>query len=366
MVQGLTDWASHKQDLLQTFTPLWRHSYAAGALTARKLYSLQAIQPPELISVAKLMGGQRISMIQQTTKENVGRIVTQGLINGDTQHQIAQQICEEMKTTTARAHLIAAQEARMSLNAGHFDMCRKGGAEWKVWHHMPQKNPRDWHEAMEGERVPFDSPFSNGLMYPADPMGDAEETINCRCYYKIEWGDPPPKKARELPKLTKSQLRNLTFKPKHDIINISVKADDGVDWITVNGARIPLKDGEPQGEVGQKITGKLSASGANPSIPPMTDKNLKKHWGGTRDHSSQYPSLTKKTYAKRAVNLARSPIGGNVDGYKAKDGAIVRYDKVTNDYVKAYSTGVATMFKPDDAAEYSKRKMLREGGSRDD
>ncbi|GHU76498.1 hypothetical protein AGMMS49992_22280 [Clostridia bacterium] len=168
-------------------------------MTARKLYSLQAIEPPELIGVAKLMGGQRISMIQQTTKEIVGRIVTQGLVNGDSQHQIAQQIREEMKTTAGRAHIIAAQEARMSLNAGNFDMCRKAGAQWKVWHHMPQDNPRNGpppkpdHVAMNGERVPFDAPFSNGLMYPGDPMADASETINCRCNITTEWDSPPPR-----------------------------------------------------------------------------------------------------------------------------------------------------------------------------
>jgi len=34
---------------------------------------------------------------------------------------------------------------------------------------------------MDGETRPFNEPYSNGLMYPGDPGGSAEEVINCRC-----------------------------------------------------------------------------------------------------------------------------------------------------------------------------------------
>ncbi|GHU70900.1 hypothetical protein FACS1894184_16990 [Clostridia bacterium] len=50
--------------------------------------------------------------------------------------------------------------------------------------------------------------LTNGLMYPAELMGDAEETINCRCYLTTELDNPPPKKARTLPRLTKAQQEN--------------------------------------------------------------------------------------------------------------------------------------------------------------
>ena len=56
------------------------------------------------------------------------------------------------------------------------------GAWTKVWHHDGAPvHPRDWHEAMEGEEVPIDDAFSNGLQFPGDPDGDPEETINCTC-----------------------------------------------------------------------------------------------------------------------------------------------------------------------------------------
>lgn len=40
---------------------------------------------------------------------------------------------------------------------------------------------RESHAAIDGEIVTIGEQFSNGLEYPQDPMGDASETINCRC-----------------------------------------------------------------------------------------------------------------------------------------------------------------------------------------
>ena len=37
------------------------------------------------------------------------------------------------------------------------------------------------HVSLDGEEVPLDMPFSNGLMYPGDKRGGPAEYINCRC-----------------------------------------------------------------------------------------------------------------------------------------------------------------------------------------
>jgi hypothetical protein len=49
------------------------------------------------------------------------------------------------------------------------------------------------------------------------------------------------------------------------------------------------------------------------------------------------------------------PVGGDVLGYARPDGAIVRYDVKANDYVVAFTTGISTLFKPDDGIDYYKR-----------
>lgn len=66
----------------------------------------------------------------------------------------------------------------------------QGNAPYKRWIHgnVPIGPPREWHEDMDGEVVPKDEPFSNGLMYPGDPDGDPEEVINCGCDMVPDWG----------------------------------------------------------------------------------------------------------------------------------------------------------------------------------
>ena len=91
-----------------------------------------------------------------------------------------------------------------------------------------------------------------------------------------------------------------------------------------------------------------SATGTNPDIPEFSDKNLNRHFGSGlgSDHSGQYPGFTKEQYAQRAIELARKPVCNGIKGYKSTKGkytgSIVRYDMLTNDWVRAYPTsGVA-------------------------
>lgn len=54
-----------------------------------------------------------------------------------------------------------------------------------------------------------------------------------------------------------------------------------------------------------------------------------------------------------AVELVEKPVGGNILGYKTKEGYICRYDKSTNDYAKAdIAKGMRTMFKPKEKEAY--------------
>ena len=115
--------------------------------------------------------------------------------------------------------------------------------------------------------------------------------------------------------------------------------------------------------------GKLSAVGANPYIPAFSEKALDKHWGSgaKSDHSVQYPELTKGQYAERALSLARSVTSDNILGYRAEDDSIVRYDKITNDWTRAFhNTGVATLFKPTRGEAYYNENMIEDGGVTDD
>jgi len=109
-----------------------------------------------------------------------------------------------------------------------------------------------------------------------------------------------------------------------------------------------------------------NATGANLDLPGFTNENLDDHWGGRSDHSNEYPGFTKAQYAQTALDLVRSATNNNILGYKTSNGAIVRYDKATNDFVKGFDTGIATMFKLKGGERRFKSLMRREGGLQDD
>lgn len=192
-VVGLLNWPSEQTALESVFKPLWKQTYNAGTAVAKKVYAIRGVDRPELISPAKLRGAQRVTRVTQTTKDSIRDTVVRCLEQGTSREDMAAEILQEHEIATkTRARLIADQESAMCLEQGHYDMMKTSGARWKVWHHRAQKNPRDGrdggpnHVAMEGERVPIDGKFSNGLRFPCDPDGPAVQTIKCRCYLTYE------------------------------------------------------------------------------------------------------------------------------------------------------------------------------------
>ena len=181
-VTGLIDWPGEADALSKIFEPLWRKAYAAGASQAQSTYGLMAVNQPQLVSTAKLRGGQRIVGIEDATKNEIAQIVASGIENGDSTSAMADSIIKTMGTNQQRAQLIARQETMTSLSTGQFDMMEAAGAQTKTWHHMSRTpDYRRDHQHMDGETVPYNAKFSNGLRFPRDPDGPADEVINCRC-----------------------------------------------------------------------------------------------------------------------------------------------------------------------------------------
>ncbi len=188
---GLLDWKAEAEKLTQMLTPLWQRAYDDGVLNSRETYELFDVSRPEFVSAAKINGAKRITRIEQTTRDNIAKIIADGVANGTSQNTLRKAIQAEMgsSATASRAKLIARQETSTALATGQFDMMKSAGATTKTWHHRPQKNPRDGthgkpnHVALNGQTVLINERFSNGLRYPRDPEDDRpEELINCRCY----------------------------------------------------------------------------------------------------------------------------------------------------------------------------------------
>lgn len=186
-VNGLLDWQQEESILESILTPLWAETYDKGAANVVTTYKLRAIQQPALTSTARLRGGQRVTRVTQTTKDNIGHIVAEGLKTGKGRQELTEEIMDEMNTSSARASTIAAQECNASLLAGNFDMAKLGGFRTKTWHITNPAKARDTHRELNGKTVPITEPFvtskGNKLMMPCDPeCGVAEEVVNCHCF----------------------------------------------------------------------------------------------------------------------------------------------------------------------------------------
>ncbi len=85
------------------------------------------------------------------------------------------------QAATTRAQEIATSKVTSMANFGAHEGAKQSRVlKTKTWH-INSNNPREAHAAMAGETVPITSRFSNGMMWPGDPAGGAENNANCQC-----------------------------------------------------------------------------------------------------------------------------------------------------------------------------------------
>ena len=88
--------------------------------------------------------------------------------------------------TTSRAPGIANSCVTAMANFGSQEGAKQSGLTTKVWIHGGAKEPRPDHLAMDGETVGIGDLFSNGMRWPGDPIGGAEENAWCHCSVAFE------------------------------------------------------------------------------------------------------------------------------------------------------------------------------------
>lgn len=126
---------------------------------------------------------RQITSIAETTRARIVALVDQGYREGLGVAQIARAIRDRIPgMSQVRGALIARTETHGAANFGADVAARATGLTLrKEWVAASDARTRDSHAAIDGETVGMDDAFSNGLMYPGDPSGDAGEVINCRC-----------------------------------------------------------------------------------------------------------------------------------------------------------------------------------------
>lgn len=123
--------------------------------------------------------GENIRYIDDTTREVLRREIAAGVEAGESAGDIARRLRGVHEDWAGwRAERVARTEVAAAFSAAHQQSAEQLAAEFdlqmeKTWHTRIDGRERDEHRAMDGETVPIDEPFSNGLMQPGEP--------NCRC-----------------------------------------------------------------------------------------------------------------------------------------------------------------------------------------
>jgi HK97 family phage portal protein len=120
--------------------------------------------------------------ITDTTFEKLKREFSESLESGEDRNALINRINNTYEGfTKIRAKTIARTEAHGAMQKGNIEGYTQGGLLIKIWVAVMDGHTRDSHAYLDGQERPMDAPFSNGLMYPGDPNGSAEQVINCRC-----------------------------------------------------------------------------------------------------------------------------------------------------------------------------------------
>ena len=77
-----------------------------------------------------------------------------------------------------RLDRLAASSVTMAANLGRFTAAGQAGRDTKTWTTYSETSR---HADMDGQKVGIDELFSNGLAWPGDPHGDADDNANCQC-----------------------------------------------------------------------------------------------------------------------------------------------------------------------------------------
>lgn len=83
--------------------------------------------------------------------------------------------------TTGTSSSWATTLTTASREFGQQDAAKASGLTQKTWIHVGGATSRADHEALDGETVSIEDVFSNGLRWPGDPSGTAEDNAECRC-----------------------------------------------------------------------------------------------------------------------------------------------------------------------------------------
>lgn len=157
------------------------YNYLAGTLP--KAYTYGLITPQTVNNLTK----RTLDLVKNKkwNQQRMNKEVFQGLLQGESMDKIAGRFKNVFGMNATSAIRYARTAVTCAENQGRFDSYKEaeeqGVVMVKVWAATHDNRTRKSHEDIDGDEVDINEKFSNGLMFPGDPSGDAAEVYNCRC-----------------------------------------------------------------------------------------------------------------------------------------------------------------------------------------
>ena len=119
--------------------------------------------------------------VSNTTRERILNILSKATEEGWSNDRIVKEL-SDLTEIRGRARMITRTETVRAANYGTLIGADKYEYEvQKEWVAVMDNRVRHSHAGNDGQKIEVDEQFSNGLLFPGDPNGPAEETVNCRC-----------------------------------------------------------------------------------------------------------------------------------------------------------------------------------------
>lgn len=172
---------------LERFTALNRTTQGIAYRELKLATGLDFLMENRIASFqARVRARQLADFVGEATSARVTDVVRTAFLEGGSTADIVEALRDRAfgeELSLARAERIARTETGTNLNSGQYEQAKDAGVfAAKEWLHSGNVNaPRDWHAAMDGERVGIEDRFSNGLLFPLEPGAPPEEVINCGC-----------------------------------------------------------------------------------------------------------------------------------------------------------------------------------------
>ena len=139
----------------------------------------------------------RVTRITETVRDQMRETLKDGIKGGWTESELAGAVRDKYSIVQNRADAIARTELGGVINDSRTEGFKSVGFEKHSWlsardgsvRSPSNTPPSEFEHLIDGETVKIGEPFSNGLLYPNDPAGEAGNVINCRCITLPEEGE---------------------------------------------------------------------------------------------------------------------------------------------------------------------------------